>query len=275
MLQNGLSRELFELWCPDSKNGCIIAGYCVEGTLAKHILSEPEEIVALAGHKLPMRLQVGYLSFSAHADWSQTSKFIDQLRPNHLILVHGEMNEMNRLKAAVNRMYEDNPEYKIEVHTPRNAETVSLSFRGQKTAKVVGRLAENKPVDNSVISGILLKRNYNFHLLMPSDLSVYTELSTSTVSEHKSLYYDGKLPNLLYNLGQLTEKYTIHKVDKRLKKEVPEKKAKVEGKELAETQKKEQPDYIVKIFDVRLIYRDYYYYYRVIIYSTFLGQDRS
>ena len=35
MLQNGLSRELFEKWCVDSKNGCIIAGYCVEGTLAK------------------------------------------------------------------------------------------------------------------------------------------------------------------------------------------------------------------------------------------------
>ncbi len=35
MLQSGLSRELFERWCPDPKNGCIVAGYCVEGTLAK------------------------------------------------------------------------------------------------------------------------------------------------------------------------------------------------------------------------------------------------
>lgn len=35
MLQSGFSRELFESWCPDTKNGCIIAGYCVEGTLAK------------------------------------------------------------------------------------------------------------------------------------------------------------------------------------------------------------------------------------------------
>jgi cleavage and polyadenylation specificity factor subunit 3 len=68
MLQNGLSRELFEKWCTDAKNGCVIAGYCVEGTLARHILSEPEEIVALAGHRLPMRLQVLYISFSAHAD---------------------------------------------------------------------------------------------------------------------------------------------------------------------------------------------------------------
>ena len=26
MMQSGLSRELFEIWCPDSKNGVIIAG---------------------------------------------------------------------------------------------------------------------------------------------------------------------------------------------------------------------------------------------------------
>ena len=32
MMQSGLSRELFESWCTDSKNGCIVAGYCVEGT---------------------------------------------------------------------------------------------------------------------------------------------------------------------------------------------------------------------------------------------------
>ena len=35
MMQSGLSRELFEDWCTDRKNGTIIAGYCVEGTLAK------------------------------------------------------------------------------------------------------------------------------------------------------------------------------------------------------------------------------------------------
>ncbi|MEQ2215341.1 Cleavage and polyadenylation specificity factor subunit 3 [Xenoophorus captivus] len=35
MMQSGLSRELFESWCTDRRNGVIIAGYCVEGTLAK------------------------------------------------------------------------------------------------------------------------------------------------------------------------------------------------------------------------------------------------
>jgi Cft2 family RNA processing exonuclease len=35
MMQSGLSRQLFEAWCTDKRNGVLIAGYCVEGTLAK------------------------------------------------------------------------------------------------------------------------------------------------------------------------------------------------------------------------------------------------
>ena len=35
MMQSGLSRQLFEAWCTDKRNGLIVAGYCVEGTLAK------------------------------------------------------------------------------------------------------------------------------------------------------------------------------------------------------------------------------------------------
>jgi hypothetical protein len=34
-MQTGTSRELFELWAPDSRNGLIVTGYSVEGTLAR------------------------------------------------------------------------------------------------------------------------------------------------------------------------------------------------------------------------------------------------
>lgn len=35
MLQVGPSRELLELWAPDPRNGLVITGYSVEGTLAR------------------------------------------------------------------------------------------------------------------------------------------------------------------------------------------------------------------------------------------------
>lgn len=85
MMQSGLSRELFESWCTDPKNGVIIAGYCVEGTLAKTILSEPEEITTMLGQKLPLKMSVDYISFSAHTDYQQTSEFIRILKPLHVV----------------------------------------------------------------------------------------------------------------------------------------------------------------------------------------------
>lgn len=85
MIQSGLSRELFENWCTDKRNGVIIAGYCVEGTLAKQILSQPAEVPTMSGQMLPLKCSVEYISFSAHTDYQQTSEFIRELKPNHVV----------------------------------------------------------------------------------------------------------------------------------------------------------------------------------------------
>ena len=113
-----------------------VIGYCVEGTLAKHVLSEPEDITTMAGQRLPMKLSVDYISFSAHTDYQQTSEFIRLLKPPHVVLVHGEANEMSRLKAALIREYEHDTESKIQIYNPRNTASVDLYFKGEKTAKV-------------------------------------------------------------------------------------------------------------------------------------------
>lgn len=47
---------------------------------------------------------------------------------------------MSRLKAAIIREYEDDPQVKMEVYNPRNTQTVELYFRGEKTAKVLKRI---------------------------------------------------------------------------------------------------------------------------------------
>lgn len=45
------------------------------------------------------------------------------------VLVHGEANEMSRLKAALNREYEDDSETSINIHNPKNTESVQLYFK--------------------------------------------------------------------------------------------------------------------------------------------------
>jgi len=206
MMQSGLSRELFESWCTDKKNGCIVAGYCVEGTLAKLILSDPQEITAMNGQKLPLNLQVDYISFSAHTDYKQTSGFIRALKPPHVVLVHGEANEMSRLKAALVREYEADPTHQIEIHNPRNTVPVELYFRGEKLAKVMGSLAMEKPAEGHRVSGILVKREFSYRILAPADLAKYTALTMSTVTQRQSVHYTGSLPalqSLLQQTGQL------------------------------------------------------------------------
>ncbi|EFN66769.1 Cleavage and polyadenylation specificity factor subunit 3 [Camponotus floridanus] len=203
MMQSGLSRELFESWCTDAKNGVIIAGYCVEGTLAKTILSEPEEITTMSGQKLPLKMSVDYISFSAHTDYQQTSEFIRTLKPPHVVLVHGEQNEMGRLKAALQREYEDDPSTSMEIHNPRNTVAVELYFRGEKTAKVMGTLAMETPKPGQKLSGVLVKRNFNYHMLAPCDLSKYTDMSMSQVIQRQSVYFSASLPVLKHLLTQI------------------------------------------------------------------------
>ena len=213
MMQSGLSRELFETWCTDKRNGCIVAGYCVEGTLAKYILDDPQEITAMNGQKLPLNMSVDYISFSAHTDYKQTSGFIRALKPPQVILVHGEANEMSRLKTALIREYENDPSHNIEVHNPRNAQSVELYFRGEKMAKVMGSLAVQKPEEGLKVSGILVKRNFNYHILSPNDLSKYTDLTMSKVTQRQSIHYTGSLQILHYVLQQTAGEVKILEAD--------------------------------------------------------------
>jgi cleavage and polyadenylation specificity factor subunit 3 len=52
MLQSGLSRDLFEAWCEDPRNGIIIADFAVQGTLAREILGGPDTVLARSGQKV-------------------------------------------------------------------------------------------------------------------------------------------------------------------------------------------------------------------------------
>lgn len=51
-LQSGLSRELFDQWCEDRRNGVIIADFAVQGTLAREILGSPSHVLTKSGAKV-------------------------------------------------------------------------------------------------------------------------------------------------------------------------------------------------------------------------------
>ena len=100
MLQNGVSRELLERWAPSDRNGVVITGYSVEGTMAKQIMNEPESIPAIMGNRganalargrgpgangetdkpmIPRRCSVQEFSFAAHVDGQENREFIEEI----------------------------------------------------------------------------------------------------------------------------------------------------------------------------------------------------
>ncbi|EFJ04498.1 hypothetical protein SELMODRAFT_234671 [Selaginella moellendorffii] len=199
-LQSGLSRQLFDRWCQDRKNACVIPGYVVEGTLAKTILNEPKEVALVSGLVVPLNMRVVYISFSAHADFAQTSAFLGELRPPHIVLVHGEQNEMGRLKVKLQAQF---AEQNVKINSPKNCQPVEFFFKGEKVAKAVGRLAEKTPDEGGAVSGLLIKKSFTYQLMAPDDLHVYTQLSRGSIQQRLSVPYDGAFVVLRHRIEQM------------------------------------------------------------------------
>ncbi|KAK4042041.1 beta-lactamase-like protein [Parachaetomium inaequale] len=206
MLQNGVSRELLERWAPSEKNGVIITGYSVEGTMAKQIMQEPEQIQAVmtrssAGGRrapggdaekvmIPRRCTVQEYSFAAHVDGTENREFIEEVAAPVVILVHGEVHNMMRLKSKLLSLNASKTD-KVKVFSPRNCEELRIPFKTDKTAKVVGKLASvpqpmKAPVDDSeepqLITGVLVQNDFKMSLMAPEDLREYAGLTTTSIA---------------------------------------------------------------------------------------------
>ncbi|KAI9893301.1 MAG: endoribonuclease ysh1 [Vezdaea aestivalis] len=206
MLQNGVSRELLERWAPDQKNGVVITGYSVEGTMAKQIMNEPKEIPAIMNRgrgksslmgpggddkaTVPFRCSVQEFSFAAHVDGVENREFIEEVAAPVVILVHGEIHNMMRLKSKLLSLNSDKIR-KTKVFSPRNCEDLRIPFRKEKTAKVVGKLADLKipseEEEAQVVTGVLVQNDFKLSLMAPEDLKEYAGLTTTTVTCRQKL----------------------------------------------------------------------------------------
>lgn len=206
MLQSGMSRILLERWAPDQRNGVVMTGYNVEGTMARTILSEPDQIPAIMsgnnaqtiGRKtkdndavlIPRRCSVEEFSFAAHVTGKQNIDFIEAIRAPHVILVHGEKSQAGRLKSRLldnnsKRTASNADAQQTHVYNPENGAEVKIPFRKDKIAKVVGRLAQIPPPKNAeeerLVSGVIVQNGFKLSLMAPEDLREYAGLTSTTV----------------------------------------------------------------------------------------------
>ncbi|OMH78941.1 Cleavage and polyadenylation specificity factor subunit 3 [Zancudomyces culisetae] len=199
MLQSGLSRELFDKWVTDRKNGLVLTGYSVEGTLARTIMNEPDEVTTLQGVKVKRRMSVSYISFSAHVDYTQNSQFIALINPSNLVLVHGEQNTMARLKAALVTKHS-----LMSIFNPKNTEPVTLHFKGERMARVVGSLATlGPPKPGSLVDAILLHNpllTYPYTMVTQDELPQYSNLSVVPITQNLSINFHANFSLLYFHL---------------------------------------------------------------------------
>ncbi|KAG9187268.1 Endoribonuclease [Alternaria panax] len=218
MMQSGTSRELLERWAPDPRNGVIITGYSVEGTMAKQIVHEPDQIPAIMtrasnsarrpGQReneqtmIPRRCTVQEYSFAAHVDGKENMEFVQEVAAPVVILVHGEKGNMTRLKSKL-LSFNAQKAVPTKIYSPANCEELRIPFKTDKIAKVVGKLAsiapplprslnlngtesedvgedqEGEKVD--MISGVLIQNDFKISLMAPEDLKEYAGLTTTTI----------------------------------------------------------------------------------------------
>ncbi|KAJ5535624.1 hypothetical protein N7513_008810 [Penicillium frequentans] len=212
MLQTGTSRELLERWAPSERNGVVMTGYSVEGTMAKQLLNEPDQIPAVMSKvsaiqgrgrvpggnddeqkvMIPRRCTVDEISFAAHVDGVENRNFIEEVAAPVVILVHGEKHQMMRLKSKLLSLNADKT-VKVKVYTPANCDEVRIPFRKDKIAKVVGKLAQIAPPseqdDSQLMAGVLVQNGFDLSLMAPEDLREYAGLTTSiiTCKQHLTL----------------------------------------------------------------------------------------
>lgn len=217
MMQSGTSRELLERWAPDPRNGVIITGYSVEGTMAKQIVHEPDQIPAIMtrtnnnsrrpGQRegeqtmIPRRCTVQEYSFAAHVDGKENMEFVQEVAAPVVILVHGEKGNMTRLRSKL-LSFNAQKSVPTKIYSPANCEELRIPFKTDKIAKVVGKLASiAPPIPRSLdadgderlndqdsegekldmIAGVLIQNDFKLSLMAPEDLKEYAGLTTTTI----------------------------------------------------------------------------------------------
>lgn len=130
MLHAGLSLAIFKKWAPCENNMVIMPGYCVQGTVGHKVLNGAKKIEFENRQSVEVKLQVEYMSFSAHADAKGIMQLIRHCEPKNVMLVHGENAKMDFLKDKIIQ------EFKINCYKPGNGETAIIPVTSNLAVEV-------------------------------------------------------------------------------------------------------------------------------------------
>jgi integrator complex subunit 11 len=147
MLHSGASLNIFKKWCGDERNTIIFPGYCVKGTVGEKVINGAKKL-DLGGIEYQVNIQVKNLPFSAHADQKGLVSILEQALPKNVMLVHGELQRMKRVKSVLEKALG------IPTYYPAN-ETVLHLGESSATNALITQAAFNKLKNLSEPEGML------------------------------------------------------------------------------------------------------------------------
>lgn len=166
MLHAGLSLAIFKKWAPNENNMVIMPGFCVVGTVGHKVLSGAKKIEFENRQIVEVKMDVEYMSFSAHADAKGIMQLIQYCEPKNVMLVHGEASKMTFLKDKIKQ------EFDLQCFMPANGETcvietpyrlttdVKLSLLKEEASKYsLQPLNSKKP---RLMHGVLMTKDQQF-----------------------------------------------------------------------------------------------------------------
>ena len=103
----------------DENSALVFVGYQAEGTLGREILDGKRRI-EIFGEKLELKMEVYRLKISGHSDRNDLIRFINTIKPKHVILVHGEEKKQKELSSYLSKRY--------NVDIPKVGESLSIEI---------------------------------------------------------------------------------------------------------------------------------------------------
>ena len=109
------------------------------------------------------------------------------------------------MKDLKSKLMSDKQIEEHRIRTPANCETVSFQFHGHKMVKIVGKLAEQELGSGQKLQGLLVRKDFDLHMVAPEDLPAYSTMKTTKVSHRQILAYSGSFARLQMELSRAYE----------------------------------------------------------------------
>lgn len=89
---------------------------------------------------------------------------------------------MGKLKAGLEKHFQEQNRT-ARIYDPYNTISVEIEFRGEKTAMLIGSVADNEFKENDVVSGILVEKGFKYSIFSADDVRDYTTLTITTIGQ--------------------------------------------------------------------------------------------